>query len=263
MPRMFLLASLISVALALTAGACNRNEEPISTSPHPAPGALADAAHKPPPTPTTEGRSATSGPRTPDWALDPSDAAGDYVKRYLRATGRYGTSLSCIVVGPSTFAAGHSVVETRNDASGACGVANGIRDRFLVTIATDRMTLDDSLHQPPLKAWPDGSSPDGPPSPVIDIQDLRAWKTDLHETLKQLQLAPIRVQLYGRGTYPVVTLAGWHAPLLRSMSPAELAEPAIRLCTANDGQPLGIFGGLDRAVLLRVRCPASASFESM
>jgi hypothetical protein len=71
------------------------------------------------------------------------------------------------------------------------------------------------------------------------------------------------VQLYGRGSYPVVTLAGWHGPVERNMTPGQLEAPAKALCEANEGQPLGIFGGLDRTSLLRIVCPGSAHFDTL
>jgi hypothetical protein len=199
----------------------------------------------------------------PTWSLDPDDPAKDYVGRYLKATKRYGDKTSCVTVEKSTFSDGKSTVETRNDASGSCGAANAIRDRFFVTVATDRMSLDPSLGQPPLGKWPDGSDPDGPAKKVVDLQDMRTWHAGLHEAFHALQLAPLRLQLYGRGTYAIVSLAGWHGPVMRDMTPAQLAGPAKTLCDANDGSPLAMFAGLDRSTLLRIDCPGSAHFETL
>ena len=61
-------------------------------------------------------------------------------------------------------------MKVRNDASGACGKADELRDRFFVTVATDRMSLDDSLHAPTLQPWPDGSDPGAAPAKVADIR---------------------------------------------------------------------------------------------
>lgn len=201
--------------------------------------------------------------RDPDWGLDATDPAKDMVTRYLRATKRYGAQTSCVLVKPSTFADGRSVVETVSDASGTCGKPNELRDRFFVNIATDRMSTDESLHQPVLQKWPDGSDPDGPAGKVADGQDLRAWKAALGATIRSLQLVPLRVQLYGRGTYPVVTLAGWHGPVQQGMTPDQLAGPAKALCEANDQQPLAFFAGLERVTLLRITCPGGAKFENL
>jgi hypothetical protein len=201
--------------------------------------------------------------RDPDWGLDPVDPARDYAARYLKASKRYGAKASCVVTKPSSFADSKSVVETRNDASGMCGKPDELRDRFFVSVATDRLSLDASLHQPKLQTWPDGSDPDAPAAKVMDLQDLRAWKAGLRDAFHKLQLAPLRVQLYGRGTYPVISIAGWHGPVLRAMSPAELADPAKTLCEANEGDPLGVFASMDRATLLRITCPGSARFETL
>jgi hypothetical protein len=201
--------------------------------------------------------------REPDMGLDPADPSRDYVARYLKASQRYGAQSGCVVVKPSTFSDKTSAVETRNDASGKCGKPDALRDRFLVSIATDRMSLDESLHQPKLKSWPDGSDPDGPAAKLIDLQDLRGWKASLRDVFRSLQLAPLRVQLYGRGTYPVISIAGWHGPVLRTMTPDQLQAPAKAFCNANDGQPIGIIAGLDRATLLRITCPGTAHFESL
>jgi hypothetical protein len=201
--------------------------------------------------------------RDPDWGLDPADPAKDYVQRYLKATKRYGAKSSCVVTKPSIFADNRSVVETRNDGTGACGAADELRDRFFVSVATDRMSLDPSVHAPKLQSWPDGSDPEAAAARVMDLQDLRTWKSGLREAFHKLELAPLRVQLYGRGTYPVISIAGWHGPVLRTMSPAELEAPAKALCEANEGDPLGVFASMDRATLLRIMCPGSARFDSL
>jgi hypothetical protein len=125
------------------------------------------------------------------------------------------------------------------------------------------MSLDESLHQPKLARWPDGSDPEGPAGKVMDVQDLHKWHAGLRDTFHKLELAPLRVQLYGRGTYPVVSVAGWHGAVQQTMSPAELEPAAKTLCQANEGQPLGILAGVDRSLLLRVMCPGSARFDTL
>jgi hypothetical protein len=265
MDRVWFVPRLVLAALPLALFSCDRKEEP---APLPASSGTRQPIAKPASSgiPIPEDTSALpQASRDPDWGLDPSDPAKDYVSRYLRATKRYGEHSACVVVRPSTFAGGRSVVETRNDGSGTCGKADDLRDRFFVVVATDTMSLDDSLHQPKLRAWPDGSDTDGPPKRVTDIQDLHTWKAALRDTFHKLQLAPLRVQLYGRGTYPVVSIAGWHGPVQRTMTSADLEAPAKALCDANDGEPLGILAGVDRTTLLQISCAggAHARFESL
>ena len=64
--------------------------------------------------------------------------------------------------------------------------------------------------------------------------------------------------MYGRGTYPVITLAGWHGGIDMSATPDDLKAFDDELCRANDGAPLGIIAGIDRANVLRIRCPGPA-----
>jgi hypothetical protein len=265
-------SSLACCTLALAVpglAGCDRADEPVSVAPSPtASGSGASARDlravaAASPSAAVAAQMLPVASRDPDWGLDPNDPARDYVGRYLRATRRYGAQTPCVVVRPSTFADGKSTVETRNDASGTCGAPDELRDRFFVKVATDRMSLDASLHQPPLQKWPDGSDPEGPAAKVSDGQDLRAWKASLGTTIRALQLVPLRIQLYGRGTFPVVSLAGWHGPVMRDMTPAQLATPAKALCLANDGEPMGFFAGLDRSTLLRITCPGSATFEKL
>jgi hypothetical protein len=254
---------LAAAALFLALSNCGRREElssegsrPASTADRHVESPAVSASNRAPGT----GRSTS---REPDWGLDPLDPARDYVGRYLRATKRYGDQTVCVVVGDSKFTSGRSIVESRNDPSGKCGAAGEVRDRFFVSVTTDHLSLDETLHQPKLQTWPDGSDPEGPPKGVVDIQDLRAWKTGLRDAFHRLQLAPLRVQLYGRGTYPVVSIAGWHAGVQQTMSPGQLEAPAKELCAANDGEPLAVFAALDRTTLLRITCPGSARFEAL
>jgi len=201
--------------------------------------------------------------RDPDWELDPADSAKDYVSRYMRGTKRYGAQTGCVTVGTSTFVNDRSVVETHNDASGTCGAAGALRDRFFVRVAADRMTIDDSLHQPKLQPWPDGSDPNAPPAKVADAPHMGAWKAPLSEALKKLELATVRLQLYGRGTYPVLSIAGWHGRVQRGMTTSELEAPAKELCTSNDNDPMAIFAGLDRSTVLRITCPGTARWDAL
>lgn len=250
----------LSIAIAV-ACACNRSAEPPPPEPSSAASTKPGRPPLPPPAVSSPSILPTAG-HEPDWGLDPADPARDYVGRYVRATKRYGNT-PCVTIGPSKFAGDKSIVETRNDASGACGKLDELRDRFFVTTSPDRLSLDESLHGPKLQAWPDGSDPAGPARKPADIQDLHTWKTVLRDTFHQLELAPLRVQLYGRGTYPIISIAGWHGAVQRTMTPGELDVPSKRLCAANDGEPLGIFAGVDRSTLLRIMCPSGARFETL
>jgi len=267
--------ALAPVGLAALLG-CGKRDEPPPTPPAATSATSADVPvtpanghqgprsprKEPPQAPDNAAGTLPTAMRDPTWNLDPTDPARDYVARYVRATKRYG-DVACVSIGKSTFANDRSTVEARNDTSGACGKAGDLRDRFLVNVATDRMSIDGALHQPALSKWPDGSDPDGPPGKVADVQDLLKWKTPLHDAFHTLLLAPLRMQLYGRGTYPIFSIAGWHGPVMRNMTPAQLEAPARALCDANEGAPLGIFAGFDRSTLLRIDCPASAHFETL
>ena len=265
--RRALAAFAATLTAVITSAACHRSEEPTPSPAEPAaPSSVSSSAHtKRPPLPAPAESSASVLPmasREPDWDLDPKNPAKDYVGRYLRASKRYGEK-ACVVVSAATFTGEKSVVETRNDPSGACGKPGDLRDRFFVTVSPDRMSVDESLHTPKLQAWPDGSDPGSPPARTADIQDLHAWRAVLRDTFHRLELAPLRVQLYGRGTYPIISVAGWHGKIERDMTPGQLEGAAKALCEANDGEPLAIFAGVDRATLLRITCPAGARFESL
>jgi hypothetical protein len=254
---------VVALALAPTLlPACNKKDEPVTANPSSsASTALPAGATAVLPTPSN---SATLGPmqpmRDPEWALDPADPAEDYVNRYVRAVKRYGERTSCIEVQKSRFKDEQSVVDVKNDASGTCGPAGQLRDTFLVNVGANRMTLAGSSHQA-LAKWPDNSDPGAPPGPITSVEDLRAWKAPLKQAFKDLLLVPLRVQLYGRGTYPVVSIAGWHGQVLRTSTPEQLAPVAKQICEANGGLPLGIIAGLDRVTLLRLECPDKARWE--
>jgi hypothetical protein len=98
---------------------------------------------------------------------------------------------------------------------------------------------------------------------VRELSGTKDWKVPIKDVLQRAQLVPIRVQGYGRGTYPVVTLAGWHAAIVPNASPEELRPFAQELCTASGGAPMGLFGGLDRTLMLRVRCPPATRWDKL
>jgi hypothetical protein len=243
---------VVALAGCLLGGACSKAAEPAPME-RPAAairdaGADADAA---PP------------PGDPDWRFDPEDPAKDYVGRYLRATLRYGADTACVLLSRSTIKNGESVVEVRNPADGSCGHPAELRDTFVANVAADRMRIEDAAHRPPLRPWPDGSAPDSAPSMVASVSEMHTWKNPLHDVVKKQQLYPVRVQLYGRGTYPVITIAGWHAAFDPAGDVTALQPAAKMLCDATRGAPMAFLAELDRHTLLRVECPGRARWEKL
>jgi hypothetical protein len=222
-----------------------------------------DPAHAPPraPMPTESATPIPQPKRDPDWDLDSDDAARDYVRRYALGTKRYGESLDCADIGRSAPAGDRRRVEVKTAAN--CPGAGTVRDVFLVDTALDRLSVDDRSKRDPLAHWPDGSDPEGPAAIVREITGMRDWKVPLKDVLQRQQLVPVRVQGYGRGTYPVVTIAGWHAAVVPTASPEALRPFAEALCQASGGMPLGLFGGLDRTLMLRIRCPAATRWDRL
>jgi hypothetical protein len=256
----------VSIAMAVAASlaiACGKKAEPVSdvtASAASAPSASGSAK------PASAGSASLGGNvpfHEPEWVLDPQDPARDYVSRYITGTNRYGAQTGCVEVQKAVFKGESSAVAVKNDPSGSCGPAGAVRDTFLVNVSGNRMTLDDPTHHDPLQKWPDGSDPDGPPGPVVSVEDLRSSKVPLKQTMKELQLVPLRIQLYGRGTYPVVTLAGWHDPVFLNAQADALRPVVTRLCDATSGRPLGVFAGLDRVNLLRIDCPDKPRWDRM
>jgi hypothetical protein len=192
--------------------------------------------------------------RDPDWALESDDPARDYVRRYVLGTKRYGDTLDCIEIAPSAVAGDRRRVEVKNAAG--CAAAGVARDVFLVDVGSDHLYVDDKSKRDPLARWPDGSDPEGPAGPVREMDNLKQWRGPLKETIQRQLLVPIRVQTYGRGTYPVVTIAGWHGDVTPTASPEALHGLASRLCKATGGAPMAFFAGVDRSRLLRIRCPS-------
>jgi hypothetical protein len=279
-------AAMVSASLALAVTGCGScghiqpepsahdtdTSSPAGSTPSPSDSAAAwrsrhprdDAGnlipqHAPPP---ADSASVLPKPgREPDWDLDTADAARDYVRRYALGTKRYGGALDCVEIRPSTRTGDKRTVEAVTAAS--CPGAGKVRDVFLVDVAGDRLTVDDKDKRDPLARWPDGSDPEGPPGPVQNTSDMRKWNGPLRDAVYKLQLVVIRVQLYGRGTYPVVTLAGWHGAVAPKATAEELAPLDEQLCRANDGAPLGILAGLDRTRILRVRCPGPVHWDTL
>jgi hypothetical protein len=203
----------------------------------------------------------TKPTREPDWDLDSDDAARDYVRRYAIGTKRYGETLDCADIGPSQPAGDKRRVEVKNAAN--CPEAGTTRDVFLVDVPGDRLTVDDKSKRKPLARWPDGSDPEGPPGSAREITSIRDWKSPLKDAVQGQLLVPIRMQTYGRGTYPVITIAGWHAAIVPGAGPDALQAFAGTMCRASGGAPLGVFAGVDRSLMLRVRCPQSARWDKL
>ena len=225
-----------------------------------------DAGHYIPSTPAPPEDPSKMPPkpsREPDWDLDGEDPARDYVRRYVRATRRYGDKIACVITLASKAKGSRRLVEVRDDPSSTCGSASdAVRDVFLVDVGGDRLTRDDPRVGAPLARWPDGSDPEGPAGKIGGVDDLPKWTSPIHDVLTSLALTAIRVELIGRGSYPVITLAGWHGDVRRGASSSALQPAAEKLCAANADAPMTIFGGFDRANALRIRCnPATPRWE--
>ena len=224
--------------------------------------------------------------REPDWDLDTTDPARDYVTRYLHATARYGDKTLCVIASPSTDNgtseapprggphpnSARKRVEVKDDPKASCfaggGASDSVRDVFLVDAMGDRLSLEDPEKGATLRKWPDGSDPEGPAGALSAIDVSKGWKSPLREAIVALQQSPIRAQFYGRGTYPVVTLAGWHSPISEHGDTSGLVALAEKLCGANGNNPIGFVTALNRVDMLRVRCGGgsgaqpSAAWES-
>jgi hypothetical protein len=194
--------------------------------------------------------------REPDMDLDADDPARDYVRRYVVGSQRYGDKTKCTLFGKSSVKAGQRVVDVSDDPT-CSGGSTALRDTFLVDVGGDRLALDGAAGHTPLQLWPDGSDPGAPPKPVREVSDMKAWGTALHSVLEQLQLLAIRVQLYGRGTYPVLTLAGWRPQFGKSTPASTLDDDAKKFCEATADAPLSFVAGIDRSTTLRIQCPGA------
>jgi hypothetical protein len=193
-------------------------------------------------------------PAEAGWDLDPRDPARDYVRRYIKATSRYEKKTDCVIVGKSTEKGGQRAVEVRETPT--CGGANTVRDVFYVDLAADRLALDDPATRAPLKKWPDGSPPDAPAAPVQSIGSMRDWASPMVAVLERLKLAPVGVQLYGRGTYVLLGLSGWHSPIARDAKVDEMRLAGQKLCVANQDRDFALKEVASDTVWLRFKCPA-------
>ena len=200
-----------------------------------------------------------------DWDLDKTDPARDYVDRYVRATLRYGDKMGCVKVMPSVSGSGARTVEVKDVAGQGCPApGDAARDRFRVSVPDDRLHLDGKGQ--PLKKWPDGSDPEGPANAASvgkDEPDLNGWNGKAKAALQGAKLTPIRAQWYGRGSYPLITVAGWRAPVVRGATPEALKAVAETVCEASGGLPLGVVAGIDRSTVLRFSCPALTHWDAL
>ena len=197
----------------------------------------------------------------PGWDLSPDDPGRDYARRYVFFTNRY-PDLACAELSPGVVAGDRKRVTVKTAAS--CPGAGTVRDVFLVDVAGDHLTVDDKSKRNPLALWPDGSDPEGPPNPEIrETGDMKRWKSPIEDALIKASLAPVRMQSYGRGTYPLVTLAAWRAPYVVNAPPDALQPLSDALCAANDNMPMALVAGFDRAHVLRIRCPSTTKWDTL
>jgi hypothetical protein len=196
--------------------------------------------------------------RDPDWDLDKQDPARDYVRRYVWGVARYGEMSRCVDAQPSEPANGKTVVHVADAVPPRCP-PTGVDETFAVDVAADRLELvHQQVDRPKLAPWLDRSDPYAPPkSPVPEFADPNKWNTPTGKALKEARLVPIRIQMYGRGTYPFVMLAGWPDWFPRTIDQATRDSFAAKLCAGSQGMPLAIAAGLDRSNVLRVRCGAT------
>jgi hypothetical protein len=216
----------------------------------------------PPPPPPTDADFVKPESRAIDWDLDPTDPAADYVERYIQSTRRYGEERPCVHAAPSRQEGARTLVDTRDSAENGCKGTDAVRDTFAVDVAHDRLELADPSRGAPLADWPDGSSTTSMAAPAPrEGPPIDKWTSAIPKALKSLELAPLRVQFYGRGTYPVISVAGWYGGTTPTSPPALLAEDAKRICGASLGFPVGILSQKDRATVLRIKCPNSTRWD--
>ncbi len=195
----------------------------------------------------------------PDWDLSADDPGRDYARRYVFYTHRY-PDLECAAFNPSVPLP--DVKQVTVTTAPGCPGAGTVRDVFLVDVAGDRLTVDDKNKRSPLARWPDGSDPEGPAGAQIrETQNMKGWP--VQDALLKLSLVPIRTQSYGRGTYPLVSLAAWRDPYSLNASPDALRPLSDALCAANGNMPMALVAGFDRAHVLRIRCPSATKWDTL
>ena len=255
------------IGMATLAGCPKGPPEPVK----PVPSASGDAVDAAPeaaaPATIDAGRAGDAGAASllPDggvlqdvlgWDLDPADPARDYVRRYVVATKRYADLLDCVQIGKSVRQGTKSKVEVREAPSAKCKTGTAVRDVFFVDVAGDRLTIDDPATRAPLAVWPDESKPDQKAEPVVSINSLHERTTPMKDMFELLRLTPLRIQGFGRGSYLVITLSGWRAPVSHDTPDKKLREALVKLCDANEGHSYAIASAMEPPVWLRVNCPA-------
>jgi hypothetical protein len=190
------------------------------------------------------------------WDLDPTDPARDYAMRYAKATKRYEDLFECVRFGKSVKDGAWSKVEVKENPSPKCKTGTAVRDVFLVDVAKDRLTVDDPKARAPLAAWPDESKPNEPATEVFSINAINEWKSPMANAFMLQRLSPIRIQLFGRATYLVITLSGWHAPLTRETDDGKLKEVMKKLCDANEGRSFAVTSAMELRTWFRANCAA-------
>jgi hypothetical protein len=264
-----------SIALvAFAAPACNKSpseaEPPKPVVPEAGPKSLAEAIgltggeKPPPPLPPTDADFVKVGAREPDWDLDAVDPARDYVDRYILSTQRYAHETRCIHAQPSRVEGGRTVVETRDSDENGCTGTRAVRDTFAVDVAKNRLYLADPAVGRPLGDWPDGSGPETMPTPEPkEGPAMEGWNPGLRKTLKAFDLVPLRVQFYGRGSYPLISVAGWYGIVTPKATPDQLETIAKKICPAAKQFPIGITSASDRSAVLRIRCPEGTRWQTL
>src|SRR5438093_761061 len=109
-----------------------------------------------------------------------------------------------------------------------------VRDKDGRLVPTRPRPDDDPALMPPTP----GGDPGGPVAAPVEAD---APPAKLKDALFAAKLTPVRTQLYGRGSYVVITLAGWRPPLTPSAAPASMSELVRATCAASDGLPFGLF----------------------
>jgi hypothetical protein len=210
----------------------------------------------------------------PTWDLDRVDRAADVARYYLAGT-RGAAALDCHTVGPSVALpsdagdagdagsadARRVPIKRKPGAAPACADA-GAGDGVFIVRGGDCVTRAGG-GGPPLAPWPDGSGACEAARPVASLDPRTEWKNPIRDALVAMDLVPIRVELFGHGTYPIVTIAGWRNALKPGKPGPDFGPAIARLCNASAQRPFGIFAGLDRTLLLRVRCTSGPVWENL
>jgi len=271
------LARALGSSGVLVVAACNQTPQEVTPPPPPKvfdagdrPKTLGDLLKPEKPTvppPVNSAELIKLGSHDPGWDLDPADPARDYVERYILSTQRYGKDTRCILAQASRVEGERSLVETRDvtgDEVHGCTGSHAVRDTFAVDVAHNRMALADPAVGQPLGDWPDGSGTEAlPGAEPKEGPPMEEWNTGVRQAMKSLTLVPVRVQFYGRGSYPVVSVAGWHGTVTPASTPAQLDQAAKTVCAGSQNFPVGVMTAMDRTRILRIRCPGGARWETL